>query len=69
VLSAYFIVTILRMSGVLASRRELQKKGVLEPDCPVCLDMLTAGNGVVTFQLLECGHRCEAVATVRLFIT
>jgi len=58
VLSAYCSVTLLRKSGVLASRRELQKKGILEPDCPVCLDMLTEGNGVVTFQLLEIHEEC-----------
>ena len=66
VFSAHYIVAFLRGCGVLASRRELQNKGVLEPDCPVCLDMLAAGNSVVTFHILECGHRCEAVAAVRL---
>ena len=66
VFSAHYIVAFLRGCAVLASRRELQNKGVLEPDCPVCLDMLAAGNGVVTFHILECGHRCEAVAAVRL---
>jgi len=66
VLSAYFIVTLLRKSGVLASRRELQKKGILEPDCPVCLDMLTEGNGVVTFQLLECGHRIHEECLLKI---
>ncbi len=65
VFSAHYIVAFLRGCAVLASRRELQHKGVLEPDCPVCLDMLAAGNGVVTFRMLECGHRCEAVAAVR----
>ena len=62
VLSAYYIVAFLRGCAVLASRRELQDKGVLEPDCPVCLDMLATGNNVVTFHVLECGHRCEAAA-------
>ena len=66
VFSAHYIVAFLRGCAVLASRRELQNKGVLEPDCPVCLDMLAAGNGVVTFHVLECGHRCEAAAAVRL---
>ena len=69
VFSAHYIVAFLRGCAVLASRRELQNKGVLEPDCPVCLDMLAAGNGVVTFHILECGHRCEAVAAVRLLTT
>jgi hypothetical protein len=36
---------------------------VLEVDCPVCLGQLTSGNGFVTFNLLECGHRCEAALT------
>ena len=69
VLSAHYIVAFLRGCAVLASRRELQDKGVLEPDCPVCLDMLAAGNNVVTFHVLECGHRCEAAAAMRLLTT
>ena len=69
VLSAHYIVAFLRGCAVLASRRELQDKGVLEPDCPVCLDMLAAGNSVVTFHVLECGHRCEAAAAMRLLTT
>jgi hypothetical protein len=60
---AYFMLAMLRMGGVLASRTELQDKGVLDPDCPVCLGQLGGGNGFVTFHLLECGHRCEAART------
>ena len=60
---AYFMLAMLRMGGVLASRTELQDKGVLEVDCPVCLGQLGEGNGFVTFHLLECGHRCEAART------
>ena len=34
--------------------------GVVDVDCPVCLGVLKAGEGVVTFHILECGHRCAA---------
>ena len=34
--------------------------GVVDVDCPVCLGVLRAGEGVVTFHILECGHRCAA---------
>ena len=63
VLMVYFMLGMLRMGGVIAERMELQDKGVLEVDCPVCLGQLTSGNGFVTFHLLECGHRCEAART------
>jgi len=63
VLMVYFMLGMLRMGGVIAERMELQDKGVLEVDCPVCLGQLTSGNGFVTFNLLECGHRCEAALT------
>jgi hypothetical protein len=46
---AYLMLAMLRMGGVLASRTELQDKGVLEVDCPVCLGQLGEGNGFVTF--------------------
>lgn len=57
VLSAHYIVAIMRRSGVLRSRRELQEAGLLEYDCPVCQETLGAGDGVVAFHVLECGHR------------
>ncbi|KOO29972.1 hypothetical protein Ctob_013021 [Chrysochromulina tobinii] len=57
VLTAYFMLAMLRGCGALASRKELQDKGVLEVDCPVCLGQFKAGNGVVIFHVLECGHR------------
>ena len=60
------MLAMLRMGGVLASRTELQDKGVLEVDCPVCLGQLAARNGLVTFHILECGHRCE-IARTRAF--
>ena len=63
VMMAYFMIGILRVAGVLASRRELQDKGVLEVDCPVCLGQLCGGEGRVIFHVLECGHRCEAART------
>ena len=63
VMMAYYMMAILRMGGVLASRRELQDKGVLEVDCPVCLGQLCGGEGRVIFHVLECGHRCEAART------
>jgi hypothetical protein len=63
VLMVYFMLGMLRMGGVIAERMELQDKGVLEVDCPVCLGQLTSGNGFVPFHLLECGHRCEAART------
>jgi hypothetical protein len=57
VLMAYFMLEILREGGALATRMELQDKGVLDVDCPVCLGQLAARNGLVTFHILECGHR------------
>jgi hypothetical protein len=63
VMMAYYMMAILRMGGVLASRRELQDRGVLELDCPVCLGQLDGRKGLVTFHVLECGHRCEAART------
>jgi hypothetical protein len=63
VLTAYFMLAMLRGCGALASRKELQDKGVLEVDCPVCLGQFKAGNGVVIFHVLECGHRYEATLT------
>ena len=57
-LSAHYIVAIMRGSGVLKTRRELQEAGLLEYDCPVCRETLGAGDGAVTFHVLECGHRC-----------
>lgn len=58
VLSAHYVVAIMRKSGVLESRRELQDAELLEYDCPVCQETLEAGDGIVTFHVLECGHRC-----------
>ena len=63
VMMAYFMIGILRKFGVLASRLELQDRGVLEVDCPVCLGQLGGGEGRVIFHVLECGHRCEAART------
>ena len=63
VLMAYFMLETLREGRVLESRRELQEKGVLEVDCPVCLGCLAGVNGVVTFHVLQCGHRCEDART------
>jgi len=63
VLTAYFMLAMLRGCGALASRKELQDKGVLEVDCPVCLGQLGGGEGRVIFHVLECGHRCEAART------
>ena len=63
VLMAYFMLETLREGRVLESRRELQEKGVLEVDCPVCLGCLAGGNGVVKFHVLQCGHRCEDART------
>jgi hypothetical protein len=63
VMMAYYMMAILRMGGLLASRRELQDRGVLELDCPVCLGQLDGRKGLVTFHVLECGHRCEAART------
>ena len=66
VLMAYFMLEILREGGALATRMALQDKGVLDVDCPVCLGQLAARNGLVTFHILECGHRCE-IAHTRAF--
>lgn len=63
VLMAFFMLETLREGRVLESRRELQEKGVLEVDCPVCLGCLAGVNGVVTFHVLQCGHRCEDART------
>ena len=63
VLMVYFMLGMLRMGGVIAERMELQDKGVLEVDCPVCLGQLGGGEGRVIFHVLECGHRCEAART------
>jgi hypothetical protein len=58
VFSAHYLGWILRKGEVLASRQVLQSTGVVDVDCPVCLGVLRAGEGVVTFHILECGHRC-----------
>ena len=60
VFSAHYLGWILRKGEVLASRQVLQGTGVVDVDCPVCLGVLKAGEGVVTFLILECGHRCAA---------
>ena len=60
VFSAHYLGWILRKGEVLASRQVLQGTGVVDVDCPVCLGVLKAGEGVVTFHILECGHRCAA---------
>ena len=60
VFSAHYLGWILREGEVLASRQALQSTGVVDVDCPVCLGVLRAGEGVVTFHILECGHRCAA---------
>ena len=64
VFSAHYLGWILREGEVLASRQALQSTGVVDVDCPVCLGVclgvLKAGEGVVTFHILECGHRCAA---------
>ena len=63
VLMAFFMLELLREGQLLVSRRELQEKGVLEVDCPVCLGQLDGVDGEVTFHVLQCGHRCEAART------